>query len=201
MNHTYTAQWTVPGGTSTPTTYTVTINPDGGTISDGDWTKNGTVYRKVFSDGAPLGTIPVPTKAGFAFAGWSSVPSQIVTGSITYTALWTALPSSVTVHITTGPNGTVASSDMTVAAGGDIEILVSPASGYVIDEVTTEWEYEIDGNRIILRSVGSDSNVGITFKEEQSSGFPWWIVAAILAVLVLLLFIFWMSRKRENSTS
>ena len=96
---TLTAQWTaIP--TATPTTTkakrTVTLNPNGGTLSPSSYTVDA---------GSSL-TLPTPKKAGYAFAGWYLNGNKMsttvtVNNSATLTAQWTAIPTSTTTNVAT----------------------------------------------------------------------------------------------------
>jgi hypothetical protein len=194
--------WTPVSGPSDPTgptgptttTYTITINPNGGTAaSPGSWTvsSTGTLY-KTFTSGDSIGSLPTLTREGYAFTGWSSTLPTKVTSSATFTAQWEPVASgSIVVHITLGDNEKAPRSyDITAAAGSDVEFTVEPASGYIIDKVTTTGEYSIDGNRITLKNVDTDRDVSVSFAEEaDNNGFPWLIVAIILIVLIILIII------------
>ena len=88
-NVTYFARW-VPTATAT-TNFTVTFNPNGGTVNP--------ITRTVQS-GAAVGTLPTPTRAGHRFDGWFTAvtggtrvtASTVVRGNVTYFARWTAVP-------------------------------------------------------------------------------------------------------------
>lgn len=79
---TYTAKWEAK-------TYTVTFNPDGGTVDPTE--------KEVTFDTA-LGKLPTPTKTGYTFQGWKDAEGNAVTAdtvytvadNTTYTAQWTA---------------------------------------------------------------------------------------------------------------
>ena len=82
-NYTLYARWT-------PKTYTVTLNPNGGTCTAGS---------KTVTYGQEYGTLPVPTRDGYVFAGWwtkkDSGGTQVfssttcyATGSYTLYARW-----------------------------------------------------------------------------------------------------------------
>ncbi len=83
---TYYAHWT-----AIPVNYTVTFNPNGGTVSP---------TSRVVASGSAVGPLPTPTRSGYMFAGWWTSLSGgtrvdsgiIVTGNITYYAHWTTSP-------------------------------------------------------------------------------------------------------------
>ena len=63
-NTTLTANWTVNN-------YTVTADANGGTISaTTGWTGTGATATKSVTYGSTYGTLPTPTRTGYAFAGW-----------------------------------------------------------------------------------------------------------------------------------
>ncbi|WP_198429916.1 InlB B-repeat-containing protein [Treponema primitia] len=81
------ARW---GNTDKPATYTITFNPDGGTVSP-------TTIQVVTGD--KVGPLPTPTKSGSNFEGWYINPTDSgtkftetssVTGGITVYAKWAA---------------------------------------------------------------------------------------------------------------
>ena len=95
-NYTLYARWT-------PKTYTVTLNPNGGSVSS---TTKGITYD------AAYGTMPTPTRTGYTFAGWwtaKNTGGKQVTGStvckasgnFTLYARWTPKTYTVTLN----PNG------------------------------------------------------------------------------------------------
>ena len=69
-------------------THTVTFNPNGGNIDSN-------VKKKDLEEGQPLGTLPVPTRAGYKFLGWfDSLGTQVTEETpmgndhVTYYAHW-----------------------------------------------------------------------------------------------------------------
>lgn len=67
-NHTLTAIWE-------PETYTVTFVSNGGTISSGaNWTGSGNTATKTVIAGKYYGNLPIPTRSGYTFKGWSFLP-------------------------------------------------------------------------------------------------------------------------------
>lgn len=85
------------GGGDTPSTYTVTLNPnEGGYASTPDgWTADGSNIKKTVSAGAL--TIPAPARASYDFDGWKSGEDDVtltdgkltVSKDTTLTAQWT----------------------------------------------------------------------------------------------------------------
>jgi len=101
--------------------FTITLNPNGGTVSPQSVTVTGNTVGNV---------LPTPTRPGFQFAGWFTAPTgttQVlptteVTGSTTIFARWN-------VNITLNPNGGGIDADdrtMTLMAGSIIPELPVP---------------------------------------------------------------------------
>ena len=73
----------------TPTAYTVTFNPNGGSVSP---------KTRTVASGAAVGTLPTATRSGYTFAGWYTAASggtkvsasTKVTANVTWYAHWTA---------------------------------------------------------------------------------------------------------------
>ena len=74
VNHTLKAHWK----DKTPTTVTVTFDPNGGTMALSDQTKTVTV-------GDPYGQMPVPTREGYTFEGWFNASNLQITADKTVT--------------------------------------------------------------------------------------------------------------------
>ena len=95
------AKWT-RGATST-----VTLNPDGGTMTiDGVEVTETKEYTEVYN-GEQIGELPVPVKANADFAGWYSGDTKYtyqskINGDITLTAKWVAQNHTVTFNPTDG---------------------------------------------------------------------------------------------------
>jgi len=100
-NTTYTAQWTA-------NTYTVTFNPQGGTVSP---TSSMVTYNSTY--GAGTGGLPTPTRSGYIFGGWyktaSGAGGKITSNSWVLTAsahtlyaIWTKI---TTYTVTFNPDG------------------------------------------------------------------------------------------------
>ncbi|MCD8084605.1 MAG: InlB B-repeat-containing protein, partial [Clostridiales bacterium] len=114
-NKTYYAQWTI-------NTFTVTLNPQSGTISS--WSggsQSGTNWVKTYDYNTTLGTLPTPTRSGYDFDGWYTAASggtaysssTKVTADQTYYAHWSQ--QTVTVYICISENA-YADSSLTTSA-------------------------------------------------------------------------------------
>ena len=114
-------------------TYTVTLNPNGGSVSP---------TTKTVTYGQAYGTLPTPTRKGYTFAGWwtakdtggKQVTASTVcyaTGNYTLYARWTVK----TFTITLNPNGgSVSPTTKTVTYGQAYGTLPTPTrSGYTFD--------------------------------------------------------------------
>ena len=130
---TYYAQWTA-------NTYTVTFNPNGGTVTDD---------TKTLTYGGTLGTLPTPTRTGYTFAGWYTAASggtKVTTASTvpsadtTYYAHWTANTYTVTFNAN---GGTLSgNSSVTVAYGSTYGALPTAAQ---TDQNFVGWYTEDSG--------------------------------------------------------
>ena len=124
--HTLYAHWVEP------ISYTVTFNPNGGSVS---------TTSKTVTYGATYGTLPSPTRIGYTFAGWYTASSggtkvtstTSVTSSTSHTlyAHWTAR----TYTVTFNPNGgSVSPTSKTVTYRSTYGTLPTPTrTGYSFD--------------------------------------------------------------------
>jgi uncharacterized repeat protein (TIGR02543 family) len=114
----------------TPNTYTVTFNPNGGSVS---------TTSKTVTYGSTYGTLPMPTREGYVFAGWYTASS----GGVTVTdSTSVATPAAHTLYahwdepisytVTLNPNGgSVSTTAKTVTYGSTYGTLPSPTrTGY-----------------------------------------------------------------------
>ena len=119
-NVTYYAQWSI-------NSYTVTWNPNGGSVSPTSTTK---------THGSTLGTLPTPTRAAdvqytYTFKGWFTAAtggtqvsaSTTVTKNVTYYAQWTATPRSYTATFNGNNGGTPSPSTITKTYGSELGTL------------------------------------------------------------------------------
>ena len=117
---TYYAQWSI-------NSYTVTWNPNGGSVSPTSTTK---------THGSTLGTLPTPTRAAdaqytYTFKGWFTAAtggtqisaSTTVTGNVTYYAQWTATLRSYTATFNGNGGGTPSPSTITKTYGSELGTL------------------------------------------------------------------------------
>ena len=107
--------------------YTVTWNPNGGSVSPTSTTK---------THGSTLGTLPTPTRAAdvqytYTFKGWFTAAtggtqvsaSTTITKNVTYYAQWTATPRSYTATFNGNGGGTPNPSTITKAYGSELGTL------------------------------------------------------------------------------
>ena len=107
--------------------YTVTWNPNGGTVNPTSTTK---------THGSTLGTLPTPTRAAdaqytYTFKGWFTAAtggtqisaSTTVTGNVTYYAQWTATLRSYTATFNGNGGGTPSPSTITKTYGSELGTL------------------------------------------------------------------------------
>lgn len=107
--------------------YTVTWNPNGGSVSPTSTTK---------THGSTLGTLPTPTRAAdvqytYTFKGWFTAAtggtqvsaSTTVTKNVTYYAQWTATPKSYTATFNGNGGGTPNPSTITKTYGSELGTL------------------------------------------------------------------------------
>lgn len=107
--------------------YTITWNPNGGTVNPTSTTK---------THGSTLGTLPTPTRAAdiqytYTFKGWFTAAtggtqvsaSTTVTGNVTYYAQWTATTRSYTATFNGNGGGTPSPSTITKTYGSELGTL------------------------------------------------------------------------------
>ena len=156
--------------TVTPTEYTVTLNPDGGTVST-------TILT--FSNPANV-SLPTPEKAGYTFLGWydgtTKVTSITEAKNYTLTAKWEEVVTGpVEYTITYNANGGTVSGAVTTYTVNDEVVLPKPTkSGYVfvgwfeteslVGTVVTKINQGTEGNKVyyakwVAESTGSTVNI------------------------------------------
>jgi len=142
------------GGTTTPTTFTVTFNLDGGNI-DGE-TAN---VQRTVNSGETVASMPAnPSKADNAFGGWytqqngAGTPfdsSTTVTADITVYAKWSAIPPG-SHKVTFVTNDGTPVNDQTVTTGGKVDPVSTTRDGYTLagwyteETFETEWDFATD---------------------------------------------------------
>lgn len=153
------AKWTEVDSTlPEPTTYTITLNPNGGTVSSTTLTTN--------EDGT-VDSLPTPARSGYSFNGWytastSGTKISISTkfeGNTTIYAQWTKTTSSSssgyvsassTIPIlNVATEGTASVSPSKIDNGKTGTITVTPKVGYVVDTITI---IDADKNAVEVRA-------------------------------------------------
>lgn len=164
------AQWT-------PQTYTVTLEPNGGTISAG---KDVTTYT--YGTAKALPVVADMTKTGATFAGWyendkltgvalTQIPAD-ATGSKTYYAKWTPIDYTLTTTLT----DLSATGGTTARYGKDHEMTLrpDPAAGYKLPQSVTvtvggaalkegqDYEYDPATGKVVIHGGVITGNIEIT---------------------------------------
>lgn len=122
--------WTVQ-----PKTYTITFDSNGGSAVD----------SVTYAFGATIDNLPVPTRSGYQFEGWGTVPATMPAENLTLTAQWSRISSgggggggstSYTITVEDTENGDITVSPSRASSGSTVTITVDPDSGYELDELT-----------------------------------------------------------------
>ena len=140
----------------TPSKYTVTFHPNGGSIQ---------IKNRVVGSGEILSTLPTPTRSGYTFEGWytqasggSKVSGSLkVTKNVTLYAHWkrnNRTPSKYT--ITFHPNGgSVQNGTQTITSGGSLKSYPTPTrTGYAFDG----WYTSASGGKKVIGSIKVTGN-------------------------------------------
>jgi len=140
-NMTLVAHWTPDTGK-----YTVTFNPDGGTVSP---------ETKTVDKNTAVGTLPTPTKEGYTFGGWFIGANQVdenytVTGNVTFTAKW--IPNVYTITFN-ADGGTVTPATKQINYNDKVGTLPIPTKdGYTFNG----WyagNVQVDANYVVTDNV------------------------------------------------
>ncbi|MBO5304263.1 MAG: InlB B-repeat-containing protein, partial [Clostridia bacterium] len=117
--------------TVTPKKYTITLNTDGGNLSNNKFTAT---YDKAY-------TLPIPTKTGYTFVGWY-YGSKVMSGKdgvaleykyaqdVTYKAHWEANSYNVTVQSANTDEGTVNNISGEYDYNSSVTLRATPKAGY-----------------------------------------------------------------------
>jgi len=134
----------------TASTVTLTLNPDGGTVTPTSITVN---------SGSTLGTLPTPTRTGYTFTGWFNrqnsggtqyTANSILNANATAYARWTATSYNITYNVNGG--STVQNRTYTITSNA-ITLPVTTRNGYTF----AGW-YEnpdLTGNAVTTIPTGS----------------------------------------------
>ena len=133
---------TVVGDTS-PTTYTLTLNANGGTVTPPTVTQaTGTTY-----------TLPTPTRSGYTFTSWTLSGGGSLSGNTytfgtsngTVTAQWTATPTNYTLTLNAN-GGSVTPTSVAQATGTTYNIPAPTRSGYSFNGWSLSGGGSLSGN-------------------------------------------------------
>ena len=122
--------WTVQ-----PKTYTITFDSNGGSSVD----------SVTYAFGATIDNLPVPTRSGYQFEGWGTVPATMPAEDLTLTAQWSRISSgggggsytpSYTITVDDAKNGDITVSPKSASSGTTVTITVDPDKGYVLETLT-----------------------------------------------------------------
>ena len=122
--------WTVQ-----PKTYTITFDSNGGSAVD----------SVTYAFGATIDDLPVPTRSGYQFEGWGTVPATMPAENLTLTAQWSRISSgggggsytpSYTITVDDAKNGDITVSPKSASSGTTVTITVDPDKGYVLETLT-----------------------------------------------------------------
>lgn len=122
--------WTVQ-----PKTYTITFDSNGGSAVD----------IVTYAFGATIDDLPVPTRSGYQFEGWGTVPATMPAENLTLTAQWSRISSgggggsytpSYTITVDDAKNGDITVSPKSASSGTTVTITVDPDKGYVLETLT-----------------------------------------------------------------
>lgn len=131
--------------------FTLTMDSDGGTFSDGSSTKS-----KIVSYKEPYGSLATPTKTGYTFHGWytekngqgenitETTEVKILHAHSIY-ASWTANTYSVDIINGNPSFGTVEATKLEIEFNGTNQFDVTPLEGYQVGEITCTSGYEAEG--------------------------------------------------------
>ena len=146
--------------------YTVAFDANGGSVSPA---------TRAVASGAAIGTLPTPTRSGYAFAGWWTAASggtQItsatkVTADVTYCARWTAVPATYTVAYMPGAYG--AGSQQTATKTENVALTLKGATFTRAGYTQTGWSTSDSGLKAYDLAASYTANAGITL-------YPFWTV-------------------------
>lgn len=167
----------------TSDTNTVTLDANGGSLTDN---VENTTY------GSAVGTLPIPTRRGYGFAGWYTEISggtqvtadTVETEASDYTlyARWNKksssdgsgssiyTPTEYRVTIASPQNGSISpSGTVDVAKGGSQTFTITPDEGYVIADVLIDGESIGAVSSYTLEDVSKAHTVKVVFKTEEDA--------------------------------
>lgn len=167
-------------GTTSVVEYTITFDPQGGTLADGE-------ERAKTNKHGKLDTLPTPERSRYRFDGWFTADGTEVTTNTVFSedttihAEWTRTSSGGShkfdnyITVITPKNGEVSVSDDWAYEDDKITLTITPDDGYEVDkiEIVDDEGDKIDAkkvedkdNKYTFRMANCDVTVTVTFKEE-----------------------------------
>lgn len=161
-------------------TYTITFDPQGGTLADD-------VKKATTNKHGKLDTLPTPERSRYRFDGWFTADGTEVTTNTVFSedttihAEWTRTSSGGShkfdnyITVITPKNGEVSVSDDWAYEDDKITLTITPDDGYEVDkiEIVDDEGDKIDAkkvddedNKYTFRMANCDVTVTVTFKEE-----------------------------------
>ena len=168
---TLTAQWKE---SSAPTTYTITFDANGGTVSPTSGTTDAS---------GKLSSLPTPTWSGHDFSGWFTAANggtqvttnTVFTGSDTIYAHWAGTPPAPgdhTITVTNDGHGTGRTDHATASCDALVQLSATPSSGWIFDRWTTEDAIDIknptSATDAWFRMIDSNVTVKANFKAKSN---------------------------------
>ena len=169
--------------TAAATTYTITFNANGGSVS---------IPSAVTGTDGKLASLPTPTRSGsYSFAGWYTLASggtKVTTSytfdsSMTIYAHWTYTGGTgggggtvydyYTISATTGAGGSISpSGSVSVREGLDKVFTITPNTGYVISDVTVDGKSVGAVKTYTFDDVSKSHTINATFKAAGEHANP-----------------------------
>lgn len=164
------------------TTFTITFNPNGGTLSGGSTAQTG--------ENGKLASLPTPSRSGYTFDGWFTAAEggnavstdKVYTENTTLYAHWTeksstgggggsSAPSTSPVTPVKADGGSVSVNPSEATKGDTVTITVTPDAGYEVDQVNVTDKNgkeipvkDLGGGRYSFTMPGSKVTVAASFK-------------------------------------
>lgn len=164
------------------TTYTITFDPNGGTLADDEKEATTNEHGKLDKD-----DLPTPERSRYRFDGWFTADGTEVTTNTVFSenttihAEWTRTSSGSShsddnyITVITPKNGEVSVSDDWAYEDDKITLTITPDDGYEVDkiEIVDDEGDKIDAKKVedkddkyTFRMANCDVTVTVTFKEE-----------------------------------
>ena len=170
-------------GTQTKTTYTVTLNGNGGTVS------GGLSYQSDGSFKLPTNV----TKTGYTFTGWTgsngttaqtdATVSAITTGNLTYTANWSANKYALTINPNGGSyNSTTSNTTVEQGYNTTYDVVVPTKTGYTFNGWTlsgggsysnSKYTFGTSDGTLTAKWTANKSDTGATFTKKFQYNGDW----------------------------